>query len=315
MHRSGRCDGCEGGRTGIPPAGAHPAGDARPVTGARPPEGSYAPGTEGTYAPDTEGSYGQGPGSPGPAPASSQGPAPAHPQTPVYAPAPVARLASPVGLAHATVALLVVCAVVDAVALWSDFTMYGLMDKVLADGVDSVAVGDLDRADNLQAATGLAQVVSYLATAVLFVLWFRRVRVNAEVFAPDGHRMSRGWSVGGWLVPVVNFWFPKKIANDTWNASLPYGPDGSVRAVPRTGMNAWWAMWLVTSVLGWLGGRMYDKAEAFESIRAASGVLIVADAADIAAAVLAVLFVRRLTAMQGEKAAQGPVPPVAYAGV
>ncbi|UQI48345.1 DUF4328 domain-containing protein [Streptomyces sp. HU2014] len=289
MHRSGRCDACEGARPGIPRGGAGPAGGAYPAGGAQPvtgPESPYGPGT-------------------GPAP-YPQGPAPFR----APPPGPGARLASPDGLARATVVLLVLCAVTDAVAVWSDISMFRLMDRVLADGVETVADADLDRADLTQAVTGFAQSAAYVAAAVLFVLWFRRVRVNAEVFAPDGHRMARGWSVGGWFVPVVNLWFPKKIANDTWNASLPYGPEGAPRPASRAVMNAWWVMWLVTTALGWISTRVDALADTFEKIRSSSGVLIVADAVDIVAAVLAVCFVRRLTALQREKAAQGPVPSV-----
>ncbi|PNE30816.1 hypothetical protein AF335_28510 [Streptomyces eurocidicus] len=229
------------------------------------------------------------------------------------APAPGAYLSSPRGLAFATVALLAVCAVVDVVSLYSGFTMLGLINQVLAGGIESVSMSDLDRADALQSAVTVAQLAANLAAAVLFVLWFRRVRVNAEVFSPGGHRMSRGWSIGGWFVPVVNLWFPKKIANDIWDASLPYTPDGVPREVSRAGLNAWWGLWIATTFLGWIGERLYGVAQKFESIRAATGVLIVADIADIAAAVLAGLFVLKLTALQGERAAQGPVPPAAVA--
>lgn len=289
MQGAERCEGCEGERLGGRQAGA------RPVTGAPPPGNVYAPPP----------AYAQDP----PSPAYAQGPLP--PYAP--APAPDAYLSSPRGLALATVVLLAVCAVVDLVSLYAGFTMLGVLNQALGDGVEDVAVSDLDRADALQAGVALAQLAVNLAAAVLFVLWFRRVRVNAEVFAPDGHRMSRGWSIGGWFVPVVNLWFPKKIANDIWNASLPYGPDGAPRAVSRAGMNVWWALWLVTTVIGWVGGRLYDVAQKFETLRIATGVLIVGDVVDIAAAVFAVIFVLQLTAFQGEKAAQGPVPPTAMA--
>ena len=53
---------------------------------------------------------------------------------------------------------------------------------------------------------------------VMFVVWFYRARVNAE-----GHgwpqRWSPGWAIAGWLVPVVNFWFPFQIMADIWRAT------------------------------------------------------------------------------------------------
>jgi hypothetical protein len=47
----------------------------------------------------------------------------------------------------------------------------------------------------------------FLVAMVMFVVWFYRARINAE-----GHgwpqRLSPGWAIVAWVVPVVNFWFP-----------------------------------------------------------------------------------------------------------
>ncbi|MBH1937761.1 DUF4328 domain-containing protein [Streptomyces sp. AV19] len=236
-----------------------------------------------------------------------------HPAPPAYAPprqyTPAPRLASPQGLSRAVVVLLGVCALTDVFSLFAGATMFGVSTDVIDNGVDSVAQSDLDRSDLLQAAAGFLQTLALLATAVVFVVWFHRVRTNAEVFRPDGHRMRRGWTIWGWITPVVNLWFPKKLADDVWAASLPYEPDGSLRRASRAVMGWWWGLWLATLALGRAGGRMYFKAETFEEIRTATGVLLVADVVDIVAAVVAALFVLRLTALQNEKAYQGPMIP------
>ncbi|MER5783955.1 DUF4328 domain-containing protein [Streptomyces mobaraensis] len=253
--------------------------------------------------------HGGGPGATPPAGPLPGGPVP-YPGVPPVPPV-LPRLASPIGLARAVAALLGLCVLTDVFALFAGATMYGVADKAVDGGVGALSEDEADRADLLQAVAGTTQTVALLACAVLFLIWFHRVRSNAEVFRPGGHRMDRGWSIGAWFVPVVNFWFPKKIANDVWAASLPHRPDGSPVRAPRTVMNWWWGLWIATLVLGRGGGRMYARAETFEEIRRATGVLFVADAVDIAAAVLAFLFVHRLTALQDAKAHQGPVLPVA----
>ncbi|WP_312018698.1 DUF4328 domain-containing protein [Streptomyces sp. I05A-00742] len=220
---------------------------------------------------------------------------------------PAPRLASPVGLSWAVVALLGLCVLADVFSLYAGSTMFGLVDRWI--GGDEPYEFQADHADLLQLVSGIAQAAAVLATAVVFIIWFRRVRINAEVFRPDGHRMRRGWAVWGWIVPVVNVWFPKRIANDIWSASLPHEPDGSPRRVPRTLMNWWWGLLIAAFTLGRTGGRMYSRAETLEEVRRAVEVLFVADAVDIVAAVVAMLFVRRLTALQDEKAHQGPVLP------
>ncbi|MGK5637698.1 DUF4328 domain-containing protein [Streptomyces sp. URMC 126] len=229
------------------------------------------------------------------------------PPLPVPPYVPMPRLASPVGLGRAVAALLGLCVLADVFSLFAGTTMYGVTTRMIDEGAGALSEDEIDRADLLQFVAGAVQTVALIACAVLFLVWFHRVRVNAEVFRPDGHRMGRGWSIGGWFVPVANLWFPKKVANDVWAASLPHEPDGSPRRAPRTLMNWWWGLWIATLILGRGGGRMYARADTPEELRRAVDVLIVADVVDIAAAVLAFLFVRRLTALQDEKAHQGPV--------
>ncbi|MFF1355365.1 DUF4328 domain-containing protein [Streptomyces sp. NPDC058297] len=218
-----------------------------------------------------------------------------------------AVLKSPVGVSKAVVVLLGVTAAIDLFALWVGFEQRSLAADFVAGHLSAGAEGDADRIDSLYSAAGVAQLCALVATAVVFIVWFRRVRVNAEVFRPDGHSRSRGWASWGWFVPFVNLWAPRQVANDTWDASVPEAgliPQKHSRAV----INCWWTLWLVSNVVDNVAGRMYDNAEALGEIKTATEVMMLSDALDIAAVVAAIMFVRSLTRMQNEKALRGPSP-------
>ncbi|MFE7274764.1 DUF4328 domain-containing protein [Streptomyces sp. NPDC057623] len=220
-----------------------------------------------------------------------------------------ARLSSPVGLGRAVAVLLGLVIATDLFAVWADVMSYDVLGA-LVDGDFSAAVQHrAERADSLFAAAGVAQTVALLATAVVFLVWFHRVRVNAEVFDPFGHRKKRGWAVWGWFVPVVNLWFPRRIAQDIWDASGPWSA-----ARPHGLLNAWWTAWVVSLFAGRISSTAYRKAETAPEIRRAVGQVLFADAVDIVAAVLAVLFVLALTRMQDAKARSGPAAPDPVAG-
>ena len=230
---------------------------------------------------------------------------PAAPLPPPYTLPPTAWLRSPVGLGRATALLLGLVVATDLFALWADFTMYDVTGDI-ADVTAVRAVERADRADRIYDAAGIAQTLALLATVVVYLCWFHRVRVNAEVFRPDGHSKARGWAIGAWFTPVVNLWFPRRIAVDIWNASSPGAPWDRPR--PHGLVNAWWTLWVVSLLadrVATLGGR---KAETAREIHDSAAQMMFADAVDIAAAVLAILVVLRLTAMQHEKALRGPVP-------
>ena len=47
-------------------------------------------------------------------------------------------------------------------------------------------------------------------------LWLARARSNAAALVPTGLHRSAIWCWLGWVVPIVSFWFPKQIVDDSW---------------------------------------------------------------------------------------------------
>ncbi|GHJ27589.1 DUF4328 domain-containing protein [Streptomyces hygroscopicus subsp. hygroscopicus] len=204
------------------------------------------------------------------------------------------------------------------------FVLVGRGDQygVIADMVDSGwatdhALKDLEDADDVYTTGAVLYFFIMVAIAVVWAIWFRRLRLNAEVFAPGRHRFGSGWAAGAWFTPVVNLWFPKQIANDIWRASSPGGP----HEVRRGLLNAWWVTWIVAAVANAIGTIRYNAlraktddhlmsyAEAKSNLGELRDILAVevfATVVLIAAAVLALLLVRQITAMQERRASLPP---------
>ncbi|MEE1758999.1 MULTISPECIES: DUF4328 domain-containing protein [unclassified Streptomyces] len=217
---------------------------------------------------------------------------------------PPPLLQSPVVLGRVVTILLGAVVVADLVAVWADLALLDVMNRMVADDWSVALERDSDWADVLIALAATLQTFTYLATAVVFLVWFHRVRVNAEVFDPFGHRKKRGWAIAGWFVPVVNLWFPRRIAVDCWEASGPWRKPRSHALV-----NTWWTLWLLSLIAGEVGDRAYFRAEAVEEYRTAAQQMLFADSLEIVSAVFAALFVLALTRMQDDKARSGPREP------
>ncbi|MEU5209948.1 DUF4328 domain-containing protein [Streptomyces sp. NPDC020742] len=211
-----------------------------------------------------------------------------------------AVLRSPVGLSKIVRGLLGLVIVADLFALWLGNQSYVLIGRLLRNA-GSVTAQEIDQTDSLYRVCGIVQVAATLATAVVFVVWFHRARVNAEVFAPEYHTKARGWAIWAWFVPVANLWFPRRIAIDIWNASA------SANTRSAALLHWWWALWIVNLVFGRLASQRYANAGTPDEFEGAVAGLMASDGLNVVAAVLAVLFVRRLTRMQHEKALRGPV--------
>ncbi|RZU44086.1 uncharacterized protein DUF4328 [Streptomyces sp. BK022] len=197
------------------------------------------------------------------------------PVTPFVPPSPPLR--SPVGLGQATVVMLGLVGAGDVVAIWADLAKPSLLTGLVLDN---------------------AQGALLLATAVVYLCWLWRIRANADVFDASSQSLARWWTIGGWFVPIVNFWFPRRIVLDAWDAGAPQG-----RPAGHGLVDLWWTAW----VAGLIADRLLR-------VGSGAGMLAVVDGIDLVAAVLAAAVVLRLTRMQNEKALQGPSLPSAALG-
>lgn len=245
---------------------------------------------------------------------SAPGPSPA----PVRPPQAGPVLQSPQALATAATVLLAAGAVTNlftaGISLYSWNLAKGFTgppgppdDPSTPAAVGNLAISEsLGFAGSLDTGADFIRSLLYLGTAVVFLVWFHRVRCNGQVFRPDGFSQSAGWAIGGWFVPFANLFFPYRTARETWDASTQFAPDGSFRQVSGAPVIAWWVALVAGRVLDWVAWRKWWAAGTTEAVRAADVYNAVADLTTALAAVLAVVFVRRLTAMQHTKAVQGP---------
>ncbi|MEU4129629.1 DUF4328 domain-containing protein [Streptomyces wuyuanensis] len=206
------------------------------------------------------------------------------------------------GLGVAVVLLLGLVIAADVFAVVVGARMYAVW------GAEPVDIAVYDRWESLYRWSDVATMNTFVACGVVFILWFRRARINAEVFAPDGHSLVRGWAVWGWIVPVVNLWIPRRVALDVWSASTPGAHLGTAPRQSNRLVNAWWTVW-IGGYVPTLAALTHVNAEGATEMRRQLGLTLVAVLFDIAAAVLAILVVLRLTSMQHRRALEGgPLP-------
>ncbi|MET9879939.1 DUF4328 domain-containing protein [Actinacidiphila glaucinigra] len=226
---------------------------------------------------------------------------------PTGPPATTAVLRSPLGLATAVVVLMSLVIAADVVDIVAEASRYALMDTAVGDVLATVDQSALNRSDLWVGVTAGLQLLTLVGSAVLFLIWFHRVRTNGEVFAPNGFEKGRGWAIGGWFIPIGNLWIPSRIARETWVASSQTTQDGRLRPADSGPVAYWWAAWVASWILDTLATGVTNENSVYaDDLRDAAGFTIAVDAVDILAAVLAILFVRKLTAMQHRKATEGP---------
>ncbi|MCT2589457.1 DUF4328 domain-containing protein [Streptomyces sp. N2-109] len=229
--------------------------------------------------------------------------APAYPVPAGNRPPPPARSAR--SLSTPAWALLATC----LVWMVADFFVMVSVDSSLGELPESLPPQYHSDFESMKDMTQVMEVFGLfirLGAVALWTQWFYRVRMNAEAFAPGQIRYAAGMAAGTWFIPFCNLFMPKQIANDIWTATNPPAmPMSWYTMRPRTPhglLNAWWTLWVIYFCLTFMASweSWYENG----SIDGASGSLalgIFASLTGVAAAVLAIIFVIRLTKMQDER--------------
>jgi hypothetical protein len=199
--------------------------------------------------------------------------------------------------ARATVIALSATIAVDVVAFFADGWQWTLLDKI--DQGKLVSTSNADISDTIVAIAAVLQLVLLIATAILFLRWFKRAYENVDALG-GVRRFSPGWAVGSWFVPLLNLWRPKQITNDIWHAS-----SAERESVPAI-VNVWWTVWIISS---WVENVVLRSS--FGSPTNGALLSAISDALDAITAVLAIVVVRLLTGRleTAHERAAGDDPP------
>jgi hypothetical protein len=152
--------------------------------------------------------------------------------------------------------------------------------------------------DSYWGAVGLAYLVMVPTIIVMIVWMYRYWDQLRSLNSGAGQRWSRGWTIGGWFIPIGNLWIPKQIIDDFWKSSVSLNSGDLPQRVPPL-LHWWWASWLAGSFLMQISGAVSPLTESgwhtFYLISVLGAGLMAASGA--LAAVLVGNLARRLGAM------------------
>jgi len=158
-----------------------------------------------------------------------------------------------------------------------------------------------DADDLVSVASGLGTVCS-LTILVLLIIWMWRVAKNALDAGRRDPRFAPGWTIGGWFIPLANLVIPGLILQDLWRGSDPSiergDPMWRLRAKGSALVGWWWATWVLSLVATVRITGDGDDRDYFERLRVWDSLSAGGQLVRIAAAILLLLVVRRITRRQ-----------------
>jgi hypothetical protein len=126
----------------------------------------------------------------------------------------------------------------------------------LVDDIGNASFSELQDADS-RAGGGIAFFfLAYAATGICWVIWqFRHGKAAQALGRNDG--LGPGWAIGGWFVPIGNWFLPQSQLLNASKASDTSGQGRPVGIIP-----AWWAV-LVLAQLALLFGQVTRPSDEF----------------------------------------------------
>lgn len=166
------------------------------------------------------------------------------PQSP---PPPVGHVSAGRGLALASALIAVAWTILEVVE--AAFA-YGAKDDYLDAAARGESAWDVFTTYDIVA---IPLTIIAIAAYVVVCLWLYQVRSYLDVRRPDAHHARRkGWVWAGWLVPVVNLWFPFQIVRDIVKA---LGTSAGML------LGWWWTFWLFSLFTMQIGSRLVATDE------------------------------------------------------
>ena len=158
-------------------------------------------------------------------------------------------------------------------------------------------------ADQLVSSASSIYFLLFIATATVLMVWMWKSAKNNELLGKVRPRLSPGWSIGGWFIPIANFVIPVRVFQDLFQGADP-DTNGyrDWRGLKRSVLvGFWWTAYLLGNALT----IQFGDVDTLDQIRqhdeqSAAGYAIVA-----VAAVLAIFVVRSITARQEAARANG----------
>jgi hypothetical protein len=150
--------------------------------------------------------------------------------------------------------------------------------------------------DLVAAVTRLATFGIYVIAGFMVLKWTYRVVANARVMSHGlGMTATPGWAIGWYFIPVANLWKPFEAVEQTWKVSHQPGAPSSVET--PTLLRWWWALWLVSGIMGNLSGRL-AMMEGPDLMLASDVAEMISDGAAIPLTLLLIRIVRAITEQQ-----------------
>lgn len=217
----------------------------------------------------------------------------------------------PTNIRNLTVGFLLLYLLATLLALWSGLLEYQFIQNV-NNGVfqtdarlEQVATAN----DNRQLIVSIFQTGFRIILAFLVLRWIYVACVNAHSLCGTEMKITPGWSVGWYFIPLANLLKPFHAMLEIWHVS--HRPDEAVPDKTPMLLGAWWFFWINSIIVGRIASRLSLSAESLEEFESSNIAYLATDSLIIPLTVLLILIINKIHQAQIRQAAKPTTKPPA----
>lgn len=198
-------------------------------------------------------------------------------------------------LGRAVIFLLALGIAAAAVDLGYDIHLLVLLDAVVEER-SREAVLDMAAAFELGDRILFPTLGIIAVTALAFLVWVYRANANTHALGFADLKFRPGWAVGWWFVPIANLIQVPRVMLELYRVALAGDPAARRGHICSAPVIVWWLLILFANGADRYGAGRIGSGEGFEPLRQALIAYIAGDVMFLAAAVLAIWLVGRISA-------------------
>lgn len=168
--------------------------------------------------------------------------------------------------AKAAIILIYIVMALDVLSAVSGVMQYQLLQR--ANGLEGISTEEATANDLREQVLGIIYLAANIVSIVMFIRWFRRAYYNLHQL-PVSVTYPERWAVSAWFVPFLNFFRPYQIMKELYTESRSFLQRREVSFThlsSTTAVGVWWALWIISGVLGQFVFRYTLKADTIDEM-------------------------------------------------
>ena len=198
--------------------------------------------------------------------------------------------------------IYVVFAIMAAVLLAgmvSSFFEIKLLEQMRAQGTIDESVASAN--DIRQLIMALLFLAAQLATAIVFLNWFRRSYENLLRLEVKTLTEPKSMILWNWFIPVLNWFKPFLMMKELWREMIIFsGPTEGTKQVNNPFLVPWWTLFIFTGFIGGVVLNISGRAESLDGLIIDSWLCVFFDAFQVIEAVVVILMIKKFAVLESE---------------